>query len=454
MKLLRTALFWIHLACGVASGLVIFDMSLTGALLAFKPQILNILERDVRRVDPLPGQPRMAMSAVLARLGEQRPESRPTSVTIDANPSVSVAIALDRDATVYVDPYSGRLLGAGSARAQAFFRTVENWHRWLAASGEGRAPARALTDASNAAFLVLAVTGLFLWWPRKWLPQHLKAIVWFRRTTTGRARDFNWHNVIGFWCAPVLIVLTSTGVIMSYTWASNLLYRFSGSPVPAAQRGAGGRGGAPREGSFGAQGRDGYRAALPGSGRGRASQADERRPPRTPEGSRAAAGDGRERGELGDRADGRPSISGDLDALWARAEQQVPEWRAITMRWPARSNAPVSFSVTEPSWNAFARSQLSLSATTGEIVSWEPYRASSPGQKMRQWARFAHTGELGRWPGQTLAAVACVGGVVLVMTGFALAWRRLLGWSVWAQVRKNRLEGNTREAPVAPPLLD
>jgi uncharacterized iron-regulated membrane protein len=35
----------------------------------------------------------------------------------------------------------------------------------------------------------------------------------------GRARDFNWHNVIGIWCARVLLVVILTGLVMSYQWA-------------------------------------------------------------------------------------------------------------------------------------------------------------------------------------------------------------------------------------------
>src|SRR5262249_9506583 len=136
-----------------------------------------------------------------------------------------------------------------------------------------------------------------------------------------------------------------------------------------------------------------------------------------------------------DRSGNGQQILHDIDALWTRAEQQVPEWRTITMRWPARSNATGTVSIVEPSWNGVARSQLSVNAGTGEVVSWDPYANNNLGQKMRQWARFAHTGELGGWPGQTVAAVACTGGVVLVVTGLALASRRLIGWSVWTRVR-------------------
>jgi uncharacterized iron-regulated membrane protein len=56
---------------------------------------------------------------------------------------------------------------------------------------------------------------------------------------------------------------------------------------------------------------------------------------------------------------------------------------------------------------------------------------------MRQWARFAHTGELGGWPGQALAAVACAGGVVLAVTGLALASRRVIAWPGWTRMRSN-----------------
>jgi len=121
-----------------------------------------------------------------------------------------------------------------------------------------------------------------------------------------------------------------------------------------------------------------------------------------------------------------------LDQLWARAEQQVPVWRSITLRLPNRAGAPVSFTLTDATnWNAFARSQLTLDSSSAEIVRWEPYAGNSLGQKMRGWVRFAHTGELGGVIGQTLAGIACLGGVFLVWTGLALAWRRLLGWLSW-----------------------
>jgi uncharacterized iron-regulated membrane protein len=371
MKTLRSILFWVHLSAGVVAGVVILIMSLTGALLAFKPQIQRFVDRDVRIVQPPSvGAARLGLQTMAASARLLKPEGPLQSIALEDDPTSSAAVSLG-DVTVYVDPYTGRGLGEGSKSLQASFRTLQDWHRWLGGTAEHRATGKALTGASNLAFLVLAISGIYLWWPRKWLPQHVKAILMFRRQATGRARDFNWHNVIGFWCAPVLVVLTASGAVISYPWASNLVYRLTGSPLP---QGAGGAGGAGRAGGAG--------EALD-----------------------------------------------NLDQLWARAEQHVPRWRSMTMRLLNRAGGPVTFTITDATqWNAFARSQLTLDSTSAEVIRWEPYANNSLGQKMRGWLRFAHTGELGGIAGQTVAGLACLGGVVLVWTGLSLAWRRLLGW--------------------------
>jgi uncharacterized iron-regulated membrane protein len=63
------------------------------------------------------------------------------------------------------------------------FRALEDWHRWLGASAANRTSTRAVTGACNLAFLALAVSGLYLWWPRTWTPSHTRASA---RTATVR----------------------------------------------------------------------------------------------------------------------------------------------------------------------------------------------------------------------------------------------------------------------------
>lgn len=65
---------------------------------------------------------------------------------------------------------------------------------------------------------------------RKW------GVTWFRRRLPGKARDFNWHNVIGFWSAVPLFVVVISGVVISYPRASDLAYRAVGEKPPVQGR--------------------------------------------------------------------------------------------------------------------------------------------------------------------------------------------------------------------------
>ena len=50
----RKAIFWIHLSCGVAAGLVVLMMSVTGVILTYERQILAWQDRGAYAYDPIP----------------------------------------------------------------------------------------------------------------------------------------------------------------------------------------------------------------------------------------------------------------------------------------------------------------------------------------------------------------------------------------------------------------
>jgi uncharacterized iron-regulated membrane protein len=126
--------------------------------------------------------------------------------------------------------------GAGAKTLRAFFRMVMDWHRWLGTEGESRDLGRAITGACNAAFAVMVVTGFYLWWPRRWTPQALKAVMVPNVRLRGKPRDWNWHHTAGFWSASVLICVTLTGLVMSYQWANDLHPHRQHSAAAAARR--------------------------------------------------------------------------------------------------------------------------------------------------------------------------------------------------------------------------
>jgi uncharacterized iron-regulated membrane protein len=386
---LRKTLFWIHLAIGCSAGTVVFLMSVTGVLLAYQRQITNWADGSLRSTPPAPGSRRLPLDAMIAgvRAGDADP---PSAITLRSDPAAPAEISFGREHVFLVDVYSGRALGESSHSARTFFQVVENWHRWLGAPIEQRQTARAVTGACNLGFLILVISGPFLWVPRKWSFQNVRAVAFFRRGLSGRARDFNWHNVIGIWCAAPLFLIVLSGVVMSYPWANGLVYRLTGSEMPAQDNNAGARGGTarPRE-----------------EGRGRSENA-------------------RDAGS----SHGATALGG-LDQTWRRAEQQVPAWRSITLRLPQGGRGPLTFMIdTGAGGRPDLRSQLTLDRRTGEIARWEPFSSYNTGRRVRSWLRFLHTGEAGGVAGETVATIASAGAAMLAWTGIWLACRRFWRW--------------------------
>lgn len=383
MNRYRSLLFWIHLAVGLTAGIVILVMSVTGVLLTYQRQVTAWADTRHDHVASPAGAVRQPLEALVAAARGVETEAAPTTVTLRSNPSAPVQVAFGRTRTLFVDPYTGRVLGEGSPGVRRFFAVVTDWHRWLGRAGESRDTARAVTGAANLGFLFLVMSGFYLWWPRRWTQAVLRNVLWFRRGLGPKARDFNWHNVIGFWtCVPLFLVVLS-GVVISYPWASAAVYKAFGETPPHRQGPPGGEGGG------------------------------------------AAAGGAR--GGAGGR--GAPVPLDGLGALLARAERQVPGWRTIRLQLPTSAGAPVAFTIDRGTGGQpHKQGQLTLDRRTGQVKQWKPYSAGTPGARMRSFLRFAHTGEVGGIVGQTIAGIASLGAAFLVWTGLALAWRRFRSW--------------------------
>ena len=369
MQKLRRIIFWCHLPVGVLAGLVILNMCVTGVLLTYEKQITSWADtRGYRSAPPATQTQHLSIETLITKARDAR-GANPTSITLKADPAAPAEIGFGRETTLFVNPYTGAILGEGSQRVRSFFRGVTEWHRWLGANGDNRNVARAITGACNLGFLFLVSSGFFLWWPRKWNRKSLRNVTWFRRGLPSKARDFNWHNTIGFWSAVPLFIIVLSAVVISYSWAGNLVYRVAGETPPA-----------PRPNQ---------------------------------------------------QAPASPSNTtvNNVDAAWLRAEQQVTDWRSLTLQLPAAESTPLTFNIDSGTGGQpQKRSQLVLDRSTGGVVRWEPFSTYTRGRQLRSILRFAHTGEVAGVFGQTVAGLVSIGGAVLVVTGLALATRRLLAW--------------------------
>jgi len=410
MNRFRSVLLWLHLAAGVLAAVVVLIMSVTGVALTYEKQMLEWADRRAWSVPPSAGSERLSPETLLARVREARAEAVPTTLTLRAHPAAPATVAFEDAGSLLVDPYSGAIIGPPPTGLRSFFRTMTNWHRWLAFERTSRPLGKAVTGAANLAFLFIVLSGIYLWVPRLWSRAQFRNILWFRRGLPSKARDFNWHNVIGIWAAVPLAIVVAGAVPISYPWASNLVYRLAGDVPPQASgppRGPGGSGG-----------------------------------PGAPAGS---GGRGSSRGDV-ERDEPRPAISlAGLDQRFTAASQHVAEWRTTTVRLPQLVQQPYVFTIDEGyGGQPQKRGTLTVDQASGAVEKWETFADQSPGRRLRSWFRFAHTGEYYGLTGQTIAGIVSAGGVVLVWTGIALAWRRFTGWVNRRQ--QGRAESDRRRA--------
>ena len=302
----------------------------------------------------------------------------PSAVLLYAETGSPAIVTAGAGRNLIVDRYSGQVVGEGSRPIREFFSIITTWHRYLGAGAEGRAFGKAITGACNLVFLFIVASGFYLWWPRTWTRPAVRSVTWFKGGLNGRARDFNWHNVFGFWTAIPLFLVVLSATVISYPWASNLVYRIAGSGPPAQT--------APRPALAGSTGARTERTAPP------------------------------------------LSLEG-IDALLLRAEGRVPAWRTINLRLPTVEDQDVTFAIDE-GWGGqpHLRSTLTLDKASGEVARLQTFSDQNLGQRARSWLRFVHTGEFYGLAGQTVAGIASFAGVMLVITGFSLAVRRFLAW--------------------------
>jgi uncharacterized iron-regulated membrane protein len=371
MKVVRTTVFWLHLAIGCMAGLVILAMSVTGILLAFERQI------DAWADAPAVLQEQSDSTAAQAPLDslltglKSNGQGVPSELVLHNSVNAPVEARFGRKRTIYLNPWTAEIIGQPSETTRSFFGTVERVHRSLGL-GMQNAFGRGLTGAANLAFLFMLLSGLYLWIPKVVSSATLKSRLLFRGGLRGRAREWNWHNAIGAWTAIPLFFIVVTGVIMSYPWASNLLYTMTGSPAPTREfRGEGGPHGKPTS------------AVLPVEGR-------------------------------------------TLDDLAGIAKQQVPQWKSITIEVPQPQDRTLNVSVDRSiGGQPEQATQFVLNRQSGHLDSVKRFSDNNAGRKLRAWARFTHTGEEFGIIGQAVAALACLGAIMLVWTGLSMAVRRL-----------------------------
>lgn len=220
---------WLHLWLGLASGLVVIVVALSGSLLVFEDELEHLFQPTLFTVPAPMGAERMSLDALAAIVHDKYPDYKPNNIEIQPAANSTVTFYLKKGKAkgqllmVVTDPYTGKITHTAD-QDKRFFVVVKNLHRYLCMGETGKM----ITGISCSMFALLIISGLILWWPKKKTRKQRMKVKW-----NASFKRLNWdlHAVFGFYIHIVIFITALTGLIWSYKWANNLLfYAFDGKP--------------------------------------------------------------------------------------------------------------------------------------------------------------------------------------------------------------------------------
>ena len=214
----RRALLTLHQWVGLAAGIFLVVISISGSALVFENEIDRTLNRSTSFVTP--GAAALTIETLIARVQAAYPADRVTGVRIADKPDQAYEVSVRGRGGAMVNPYTGDLLGLRD-HEKSLARWVHLLHTRFVAGEIGEK----MVGGFSVAMLGLAITGLVLWWPRRILS--VGAASSWKRTT------FDLHNVLGFYSSLVMLCITLSGVLIAFEGTTDPLVRRL-NPVAAA----------------------------------------------------------------------------------------------------------------------------------------------------------------------------------------------------------------------------
>lgn len=240
--MVREAALVVHRWVGLGAGLLVALLGATGSVLVYEAEIDRALNPDLLRVAPPSdaaaewSDVRISPGAALRAMRASDVSGRPGLLRMpqgSTEPYVFWVSGADGEGPrreVMVDPYTARVLGSraeNSGPMGVLFRL----HTDLMAGPVGHE----MVGGLGVVLLLLAATGVIVWFPRKLLPRRLWSALTVRRDVSARRTNYDLHRAGGAWTLLYVVLLAGTGAgLIFYQTTGDLLNAVTGSDgVPA-----------------------------------------------------------------------------------------------------------------------------------------------------------------------------------------------------------------------------
>jgi uncharacterized iron-regulated membrane protein len=211
----------LHLWLGLASGLVVFIVSITGCLFVFEKEIRDFTQKELRCVTPHPNTPFVSVTQVEQAVKQQYPDALIKQVRLFSAGDRAWQVQIQNDEAIAINPYTAAVIKKYSRHD--WLHTVEKIHTSLLLGETGKWIIR----INVLIFLALLITGIILWWPRN--KARRKQSFKVKWDGSPKRVNYDFHNVFGFYSSVILLLIVLTGIYMSFDWMKQATYAITGS---------------------------------------------------------------------------------------------------------------------------------------------------------------------------------------------------------------------------------
>lgn len=219
---------WLHLWPSIVSGLIVVFVCLTGTIIVYCDEILELSAGNAKYVE-VEGQKATAVQ-LLESVKEANPNLEISQLVFFNEPNRSVrARAFNKETKklnlIYINPYTAEVMKVDYT-IHFFFVTAHLHSNLLAHSIGGW-----IVLISTAIFLISCITGLILWWPKRWTKKTRQDSFTIKWKAKFKRLNYDLHNVYGFYSLLLCFILSATGIIIFFhaSLGTAIIRSFGGS---------------------------------------------------------------------------------------------------------------------------------------------------------------------------------------------------------------------------------
>ncbi|NIG57395.1 PepSY domain-containing protein [Chitinophaga sp. Cy-1792] len=372
----RKVIDWLHLWLGLASGIIVLIIAVTGCLYVFQKEINEWYYKDTMFVQPA-ATPVLPLTTLTSRaqeaLGPDMPISGTTAFTDPDrawefytykgnDTAITYFGAIEYYKMVYVNPYTGVVTGVIDFKHN-FFAIVKYIHWSLLLNTPYGQP---IVGWSTFIFVILLITGLVLWWPKKWSKATRDQSFKVKWKAGFKRLNYDLHNVLGFYALAIALVLALTGMVWAFSWFEATVYVVASRSV-------------------------------------------------TPPAASAAVSDTTLKSSAVPKA---------LDISFAAARKLLPGARRFYVYGGGGGTAPNTIGAYYGKEVYYGNDELKFDQYSGKLLERNNFKNKNAGEKLIRMNYDIHVGAIGGIPGKIIAFIVSLICASLPVTGFYVWWNK------------------------------